>query len=160
MDHVEFPLGVAVGGVDDDEVDALLDEGHGPLEGGTEEADGGTHPQPPLGVTSGLGVLVGLDEVLEGEQALETAIGVHQGKFLDLVGGQQLESIRGGGADRCGDQWGMGHDLAHRLGHVILETHVAVGDDADEPRAVVHHGHPGDPVLVAQLLGIGHGGLR
>ena len=43
-DHLQHALGVAVRGVDDQHVDALLDQRHRPLPGVAEEADGGADP--------------------------------------------------------------------------------------------------------------------
>jgi hypothetical protein len=44
MDHVQHPGGVTVCGVDDQHVDAFLDQRHGSLPRITEEADRRAHP--------------------------------------------------------------------------------------------------------------------
>ena len=51
-DHVEEEAGVAVGGVGDEDVDAGLDQGRGPLPGVAEVADGRADQQAAVGVVA------------------------------------------------------------------------------------------------------------
>ena len=84
-DHVQHTLGVAVGGVHEEGVHAGVDERHGAFPAVTEEADGGADAQPAFVVLRGERVLLGLGEVLGGDEALEPALLVHERKLLDLV---------------------------------------------------------------------------
>ena len=59
------------------------------------------------------------------------------------------------GALAAGDQALAGHHLADAAGLVLLELHVAVGDDADQPPVRVHHGHAGDTELGHQRVRLG-----
>jgi hypothetical protein len=59
---------VAVGGVDDDRVDARLDERHRPLERVVADADRGRDDEPAVGVLGGERELVALDVVLDGDE--------------------------------------------------------------------------------------------
>ena len=121
-DHLEHALGVTVRGVDDEQVDALLDQGHRPLPGVAEEADRGADPEPALVVLGGVGVLVGLDEVLQGDQSLEPALLVDQRQLLDLVLGQQLHRVAAADPDRTGDQRHLGHHVADQPAGIVSRT--------------------------------------
>ena len=84
-DHVEHQPGVPVGGVGHEHVDAGLDQGRGALPGVAEEADRRADPQPAVAVLGGVRVLLGLDEVLDRDQAGEPARVVDERQLLDLV---------------------------------------------------------------------------
>ena len=134
-------------GVDDDTIHPLLHQSHGPLPSVAEETNGRAHPEPAGVILGGIGVFVGLHEVLESDQALEFAPRVDDGQLLDLVLRQQRQGVVVGDTDGRSDQGHPRHDLAHRTGTVILEAQVAVGDDSEQHPVVVHHGQPGDTVL-------------
>ena len=121
-----------MGGVDDDDVHALLHQRHGPVPRVTEEAHRCAHAEPALLVLGGVGVLVRLDEVLECDEALEPAVGVDDGQLLHLVPRQEPQRLLAGDTDGGGDQRHARHDLADGAGGIVLEAHVAVGDDADQ----------------------------
>ena len=89
-----WPLAVS----GDEHVDAGLDERGGPLPGVAEEADRRADPQPALAVLGGERVLLGLDEVLDRDQAGEPAGVVDERQLLDLVLGQQRGRVVAG---RC-----------------------------------------------------------
>ena len=123
------------------------------------DADGGTHQQAALLVTGGVGVHGGLLDVLDGDQALQAEVLVHDGQLLDLVLAQDLTGLGQGGALGGGDQVLPGHHVVDELVHVGLELHITVGDDADQT-AVVADGHAGDAVFGHQLVGLGQGVAR
>ena len=58
-DHLEQQAGVAVRGVDDEDVDAGLDQGRGALPGVAEVADRRADEEAALVVLAGVGVLLG-----------------------------------------------------------------------------------------------------
>ena len=88
-DHVEQQPGVAVGGVDDEHVDAGLDQRRGALPGVAEVADRRADQQPAVGVLGGVRELLGLHEVLDGDEPGEPALVVDQRQLLELVLAQQ-----------------------------------------------------------------------
>ena len=79
-----------------------------------------------------------LEDVLDGDQSLEHALGIHHRQLLDPVPGQNPLGLVQVGADRSGDQLLLGHRVADRLVEVALELEIAVGDDADQPALPVH----------------------
>ena len=91
-DHVEHQPGVAVGDVDDEHVDARLDERGRPLPGVAEVADRGTDQQPAVGVLGGVGELLGPHEVLDGDEPGQAPLLVDERQPLALV----LAQDRGG----------------------------------------------------------------
>ena len=161
-DHVQHALGVAVGGVDEEGVHAGVDQGHGPLPAVAEEADGRADAQAALVVLGGQRVLLGLGEVLGGDEALEPALLVNERELLDLVGGQLVRGFLAADADVAGDERHLGHDVADQAEREVRfgdEAGVAVGDDAQQPHALVHHRQAGDPVVRADFVQLGQRGL-
>ena len=156
LDGLQHVLGVAVGGVQAQHVHAGLHQGGHPVQHVGGGADGGAHQQAALLVTGGVGVHLGLLDVLDGDEALQTEVLVHDGQLLDLVLAEDLLGLGQGGALGRGDQVLLGHHVVDELVHVGLELHVPVGDDADE-LTVVADGHAGDAELGHQLVRLGQG---
>ena len=143
--------------VDDEQIDSRIDECVGALLGVRADTHGSADHEPTRGILGGQGVLVGLDEVLDGEESAETAVGVNEWQLLDLVAREQAQGILGLHADGRCQQRHRGHDLAHSARHVVFEPHIAVGDDADKPAGVVDDGHAADAVATAQRIDLGQG---
>ncbi|MPM36134.1 hypothetical protein SDC9_82729 [bioreactor metagenome] len=154
LDDVDLRAGVTVGGVDDDDVDTLLDQRHAPFPRVAEDTDAGADPEPALRILRGVGVLVGLHEVLQGDQPGEPTVGVDQRELLDLVLRQQAEGLVIGDPDVAGDQRHRGHHLGDLAARVGLEAHVPVGDDADELHVTLDDRHAGDAEVGADLVDV------
>ena len=73
LDHLDDAARVAVRGVDEQRVDAGLDERHRALPRVAEEADGRTDPEPAGGVLGRVGILLALGEVLDRDQPAQPA---------------------------------------------------------------------------------------
>ena len=162
-DHVECQAGLTVGGVDHEHIHAGLHQGGGTLPCVAEEADAGGHAQATLLVLGGVRVLFGLDEVLDRDQTSQMTFRINQRQLLNLVLGEQAVGVVLGDVGRTGDQVLLGHDILDLQGVVILggdETHITVGDDADELVVLVHHRQTGDVELAAQLVEISQSDLR
>ena len=144
----------------DHAVHPLLDQRHGPLPGVTEETDRRAHPEPAGVVLGGVGVLVGLDEVLEGDQTLEAAPRVDYGQLLDLVLRQERQGLIIGDADGGRHQGHPRHHLMDRTGRIILETQVAIGDDAEQHPVVINDRQARDAVLGTGLVHLSQAGIR
>ena len=130
--HLEHRARVAVRRVDDEDVDLLGDESLRALEGVGADADRGADPQPAALVLRRERVLDPLLDVLDGDQALELAVGVDDRQLLDLVAVEDLLGLGERRPDRRGDEVPARHQRRDRLGDVVLEAEVAVGEDADE----------------------------
>ena len=162
-DHVECQAGLTVGGVDHEHIHAGLHQGGGTLPCVAEEADAGGHAQTTLLILGGVRVLFSLDEVLDRDQTSQMTFRINQRQLLNLVLGEQAVGVVLGDVGRTGDQVLLGHDILDLQGVVILggdETHITVGDDADELVVLVHHRQTGDVELAAQLVEISQSDLR
>ena len=80
---------MAVGGVDDEQVDAGIDQPLGALETVVADAGGGGDAQAALRVLGGVRVELRLLDVLDGDQADAIAFGVDDQQLLDAVLVQQ-----------------------------------------------------------------------
>ncbi len=144
-------------GVDDDEVGPRFHQRLGPLLGVRPDTDRGTDHEPAVGVLGGVGKLLALDEVLDGDQPAQSVLAVHQRQLLDLVLAQQPERFLAVHPDRSCDQRHRCHDVADAPPAVVLEAHVAVGHDSGQAPIGVHDGRAGDAVVGAELLDVGEG---
>ncbi len=152
-------LGVPVGRVQDQHVHPSLHQGLGPLGEVPARPHRRPHQKPAHRVLSGIGVLLALDDVLEGEETPEPPGLVHQGELLHLVPPQDLLGLLQGGAGRGGDQaLQRGHHLADGALQVLLKAEVPVGDQAQKLPVKVHHGKAADTVLPHEALGVLEGG--
>ena len=162
LDHLEQQAGVAVGGVDDEHVDPGVDQRGGALPGLAEVADRGADEEAAVGVLAGVGELLGLHEVLDGDQPAEPALVVDDRQALALVLAQQHRGLVVADADVPGDQRHRGHDVAHQRVAPLGdrgEAQVAVGDDAEQVVAVVDDRQPRDAVAAADLVEVLEGGV-
>jgi hypothetical protein len=82
-----------VGGIDDQEVSARVDQGLGPPLRVLSDAHGGADHQAALSVLGRVGELLALGEVLHRDQAAQQSLGVHERELLDLVLRQQPERL-------------------------------------------------------------------
>ena len=95
---------VAVGGVDDEDVDLGVDERGGALERVRPDSDGGADPQAPLVVLRRVRILDPLRDVLDRDQPLEQPVGVDDGELLDLVAVEDRLGLLERRADRRRDE--------------------------------------------------------
>ena len=89
VDHVEHQPVVRVRGVDDQHVDAGVDQRHRPRPRVVADTDRGADQQPAVAVLGGQRELLGLDEVLDGDQPGQLAVAVDDRQLLNLVAAQQ-----------------------------------------------------------------------
>jgi len=81
---------VAVGGVDDDGVDASLDEGFHAVECVVRHADACGHAEAAFGVLAGHGLVFGFRNIFIGDQADKSSFAVDDRELLNLVFLQDL----------------------------------------------------------------------
>ena len=158
LDGVEHAPGVAVRGVDADDVGLSLHQGLHPFVGVLGHAHRRAHPQPAQLVLAGVGELDHLRDVLDGDHAPQLEVVVHHQELLDLVDLELLDGLVEGGAHGHGHQVLGGHERRDGLAEVGLEAGVAVGDDAGQPPVGMDDRDAGDAVLLHEGLGVAVGG--
>ena len=87
---IQHALGMAVGGIDDDDVHARLHQRRHPIVRLFTGADAGAGAQLPVLVLAGVRVGLGFGDVLDGNHALELELRVHQQHLLDAMPMQQF----------------------------------------------------------------------
>ena len=149
---------MAVRGIDDDDVDAGVDQRFGPLKPRIADTGGGGDAQTALLVLAGVGVELGFFDILDRNQADAAVVAVDDQKFFDAVLVQDALGLFGINAVFDRDQAFVSHQLADRLIHVGGEAHVAVGQDAGQlAAALLDHRNAGNPVALHQIERIGQG---
>ena len=123
---------MAVRGIDDDEIDAGLDERFAPRIAGLADRGCGRHAQPALLVLAGVRIGHRFFDIFDGDQADAAILGVDHQQLLDAVLVQKLLGflLIDIFADR--DQSVLGHQFGNLLPRVGGEAHVAIGENADE----------------------------
>src|SRR5690606_10610367 len=150
-DALEHAARVAVRSVDDDDVDARVDEQRDALLGVDTGADGRADAQRTIRVLAGVRVIVRLLNVLDGDHAAQPKRLVDDEHLLDTVLVQQALNFFLARAFLHGDEPLLRrHDGRDRRLELRFETPVAVRDDADEILAL-HDGHAGEVVLAREL---------
>ena len=124
---------MAVRGVDDEQVDAGVDQPLGPLEAVVADAGGGGDAQAALRVLGGIRVELRLLDVLDGDQADAIAVVVDDQQLFDAALVQQALGFVLVDVLLDRDQVVPGHQFVDLLAGIGGEAHVAVGQDADEP---------------------------
>ena len=127
LDHVGR---VAVGAVDDQEVDVLGDQAAGPLK--IKHTDRGSHPQPTLPVFGCLREAPHHVDVFDRNQSGQSVIFVNQQKLLDLFCHQNLLSLLKRYGPLCCHQVVAGHHFGDGQVVMLEKTQVAAGDDAHQ----------------------------
>ena len=159
LHDVADALAVAVGGVHHQHVHLRLDEGGHALEGVRGDTHRRPDPEAAERVLAGVRVLDLLLDVLDGDEALEVEVAVHDEELLHLVLVEDLPGLLEGGAHGDRDQVVLGHELRDGEGRARLEAQVAVGEDADELRAH-RDGHAADAELRHEGEGLRHRRVR
>ncbi len=146
--------------VDDDEVDACIDQALGALEAVVADGRRRGHAQAALVVLAGVGILVRLLDVLHRDQADAAVALVDHQQLLDPVLVQKLLRLVRADAFLHGDEFAR-HQFGDGRLHIAGKAYVTVGEDADELSLVagLDHGHAGDVLLVHQLEGYLERGL-
>src|SRR5512146_1376294 len=144
---------MAVGGIDHHDVDSGLFELGNTVSRVRAHADGCAYAEPSMRVFAGMGILDALLNVLDGDEALEFALPVHDRQFFDPVLVQNLACLFQTGPLRSGDELFPLHHLRHLEVRAGLETQVPIGQDADQ-LLLFRHGNARNTVLRHQLVGV------
>jgi len=151
---------MAVRGIDDDHVDARLRQQVHALFIVRTYADRRAHTQLAVLVLAGVRVFGLLGDVFHRHQAAQLkGVVDDQHAFQAMAVHQRLRfGERRAFLDRH-ETLARRHDVAHRLVETLLETQVAVGDDADQLRALDHR-EARNAVLLRQRDDVAHAHLR
>ena len=154
-----------MGCVDDDGVGTGLNEGLHAV----KRVDGHTHTcgyaQTAFLVLASHGLVLGLGNVLIGDETHEAVVAVYNGQFLNLVVLQNVGSSSKVGLYVCGDEILFCHHVVDELVEVTLKTQVTVGNDAHKVVVVVNNrnaadvilGHHGERIFNGASTANGHG---
>ncbi len=149
FDGIDDVLGVAVGGIDYDQVNVGSDEGLDPLV--FVDADGGSDAEPAALVSCGYGVLLDAVDIPHSNKACQLALSVDQEQLLDLVLLEYSLGLFEGGSGGPGDEVGLCHHGTYLDIVVLEELEVPASEDADELFAPDDR-DAGDILLVHKLL--------
>ncbi len=145
-----------MGGIDDDGIDASLYESLCTLKRVFGDTHTGCHTQTALVILAGIGLVLGLGDVLVGDQTDEVVLGIHHRQFLNLVLLQNLSGVGQVGLLMRGHQILLGHHVIDQLVKMTLETQVTVGDDTHEDVVLIHHGDTANMIFSHHTKGIGY----
>ena len=159
-----LPLGVALGGVDDQHIHTGLHQSGHPLSI-VPGVDAGAHHIALVGIQQLVDVLFMAVIVLAEHDVFQPALAVHQGQGVDLVVPNDVVGLFQGGGVRGDDQLLQG---GHKLLDLDVGAHpadpvVPAGHDAHQHAvggAVLGNGHSGVAGLGLQGQHVGQGGLR
>ena len=143
-DGVEHRARMAVRGVDDHEVNARRDQPGGAIEALVADGGRGGDAQAPLFILAGVRIGHRLLDVLHRDQPDAAVLVVDHEQLFDPVLMEQALGIGLSNALAHGDEPLLGHQLGNLLARVGGESHVAVGENADElagaaVAAALHH---------------------
>ncbi len=156
LDHVQHALRMSVCGVDHQHIDVGRDQGVRTLERVARDADRGADAEAPQRILAGVGILDGLLDVLDRDEALQPEIVIDDEELLDLLLVQDFLGFVERGANRHGDQVALGHHIRDRSIDIGLEPQIAIGQDPDEPpflAAVLRNRDPRNAVFAHQVEG-------
>jgi hypothetical protein len=145
---------MTVRGVDDEHVDAGIDQRARTIHRVSGDADRRAAAQSPERVLARVRVLDRLLNVLDGDEPLEPEVLVDDEQLLDLVPVQELARLVERGADRNREQRFLRHHVVDRPVDVGLEAQIAIRQDPDQPSflaAILGNRHARDPVGLHQV---------
>ena len=124
-------------GIDDDHIDAGLDQRAHALVGIATDADRGADTQALVLVFGRIRIVVRLLDVLDRDQAAQLERVVDDKHFLDAVPVQELQHLILARAFLHRNEALLArHDVLYRIFRLLLETQIAAGNDTDELLAV------------------------
>ena len=132
VDGFQHPRGMAVRGVDHDQIDAGVDQPLGALVTALADGGRGRDPQPALRVLAGQGMRDRLFHVLHGDQSDAAVLIVDHQQFLDAVLVQHPLRLVLADAFAHRHQIFVRHQFGDFLARIGRKPHVAVGENADQ----------------------------
>ena len=146
---------VPVGRVNIDHVHLRVQQCVDPLKNVVGYAYRGAAQEPAFGILGAVGILACLLNILDGNQAAQVEVLIHDRKFFNPVGGQDFLGLFQGCAFRGCYQVFAGHYLADGAVVIRFKPEVTVGQDAYE-FAVPGNRDSADPVAAHQFFSVGN----
>ena len=143
---------MGVGRVDDEDVHGGVDKLARALVGLLAGTDTRRHEQAPRAVLGSIGELLGLDKVLDGDEADELVAIIDDRKLLHLISGQQRQRLVLADTFLGHNQRHRRHNLRDGAGEIRLEAHVTVGADTHEDALLIDDRQARNPVPRAQRI--------
>ena len=153
---IQHSLAVAMGRVNAQHVHLGLYQGFHTQHAVRRNANGRAAQQAAVLVLGGIGIFAALFNILNGNQAAQLILVVHNGQLFNAVGGQQLLGLLQRGAHRRGNQVFAGHNLLDASRRIRFKPQIAVGQDAHQLFAQ-GNGHAADAVFGHQLFRFANG---
>ena len=134
--------------IDDDAIDARVDQHFRPREPLVADGGGGGDAQASCRVLAGRGMQRRLFNILDRDQADAAVIRVHHQQLFNAVLVQQAARLVLVHAFAHGDK-GLGHQFRHRLRRIVGEADIAIGQYADQLAGTIfnaarHHRNAGN----------------
>ena len=150
--------------VDDDEIDAGIDQRFAADIAGFADTGGGRDPQPALLVFAGVGVGDSFFDVLHGDQADAPVVAIDHQKLLDPMLVQKPFRFILADPLAHRNERVPGHQLGNLLPSVLGKAHIAISEDADQlagmaVAAALHHRDAGNVIFLHQRQCVGERGV-
>ena len=146
-----------MGSVDDDSVGTGVDQCLHTLQRVGGDTNAGSHTQTTFLVLAGHGLVLGLGDILIGDEAHQPVLLVHDGQLFNLVPLQNLGSIHQIGMLMGRHQVFFGHHLLDQTVQTAFKTQVTIGDNAYQTLLVVNNGYAANVVFSHDVKGLGNG---
>ena len=145
-----------MGSIDDDGISTSIDKCLHTLQRIGSNANTCSHTQTAFLVLASHRLILGLCNVLIGNQTYQSVVLIDNGQFLNLVLLQNLGSRRQVGLLMGGNEVLFRHHLIDGAVETALETQVAVGDDTNETLLTVNHRDTADMILSHDIESLGN----
>ena len=145
-----------MGRIDDDGIDTCVHQGLHTVQGIEGDTDTCCHAQTTFLILARHRLVLGLCDILIGDQTDQTVVLIHHGEFLDFILLQDLGSSRQVCLLMGGHEMFLRHDLIDGTIQTTLEAQVTVGDDTHQMTVVVYHGDTTDMILRHDVEGLCH----
>ena len=155
LDGMQHAHAVAVRGIDGNDVHLGFHQGADAGHGIAANAHGGGAQQAAVRIARAVGILGGLFDILDSDQAAEVIMLIHDGQFFNAVAGQDGLGLLKRGTHGRGDQVFLGHHFANLAVIIGFKAEIAVGQDAHQT-LVFGDGHAADAIFAHHQLGVGN----
>ena len=141
-------------GIDDDGVGTCIHQRLHAVERVEGDTHAGGYAQTALAVLAGHRLVLGLGDVLIGNQTYQMVVLIHYGELFYLVLLQNVGSCRQVCLLMGGHQVVFRHHLVYGAVQPALKAQVAVGDDTYQMTVIIYYGNTADVVFRHDVQGL------